>query len=285
MVMFYNKDAFKEVGLDPEKPPVSWKELVDYAQKLTKKDASGNIVRYGVGTALNSGSAQWGFTGFALQNSVDGRNLMSEDGKKVYFNTPENVEALQFWLDLQNRYNVMQKGIVQWTDLPGQFLNGQVAMIYHTTGNLTNINNNASFNFGVCFLPGSKRMAAPTGGGNFYISAGISPERQKASWEFIKFATAPERAAQWSIDTGYVATRQSALDTKVLKDYYAKVPQAKVAYDQIPLAKPELTTYDASRMWRILNDNIQSAVTGEATAAKALQAAQSQAEEALQRYQ
>lgn len=285
MVFFYNKDTFAEVGLDPEKPPASWTQLVEYAQKLTKRDASGNITRYGVGTALNSGSAQWGFTGFALQNSVDGRNLMSEDGKKVYFDTPENVEALQFWLDLQNKYNVMQKGIVQWTDLPGQFLSGQVAMIYHTTGNLTNINNNAKFKFGVAFLPGSKRMGAPTGGGNFYISAGIAKERQEAAWKFIKFATTPERAAQWSVDTGYVATRKSALETQTMKDYYEKVPQARVAFDQIPLAKPELTTYEAARIWRVLNDHIQSAVTGEATAAQALKAAQAEATEVLQRYQ
>jgi sn-glycerol 3-phosphate transport system substrate-binding protein len=285
MVFFYNKDAFAEVGLDPEKPPANWTQVVEYAQKLTKRDAAGNITRYGVGTALNSGSAQWGFTGFALQNSADGRNLMSEDGKKVYFDTPENVEALQFWLDLQNKYNVMQKGIVQWTDLPGQFLNNQVAMIYHTTGNLTNINNNAKFKFGVAFLPGSKRMGAPTGGGNFYISAGIPRERQEAAWKFIKFATAPERAAQWSVDTGYVATRKSALETPIIKDYYAKVPQARVAFDQIPLAKPELTTYEAARIWRVLNDHIQSAVTGEATAAQALKAAQAEATEALQRYQ
>jgi sn-glycerol 3-phosphate transport system substrate-binding protein len=285
MVFFYNKDAFAEVGLDPEKPPASWTQLVEYAQKLTKRDNSGNILRYGVGTALNSGSAQWGFTGFALQNSADGRNLMSEDGKQVYFDTPENVEALQFWLDLQNKYDVMQKGIVQWTDLPGQFLNGQVAMIYHTTGNLTNINNNAKFKFGVAFLPGSKRMGAPTGGGNFYISEGISKERQEAAWKFIKFATTPDRAAQWSVDTGYVATRTSALETSIMKDYYAMVPQARVAFDQIPLAKPELTTYDAARIWRILNDHIQSAVTGEATAAQAMRAAQAEATEALRRYQ
>ncbi|MEA5032265.1 MAG: ABC transporter substrate-binding protein [Sphaerochaeta sp.] len=285
MVMFYNKDAFKEVGLDPNKPPTTWAELVDYATKLTKRDAAGNVERYGVGLALNSGSAQWGFTGFALQNSIGGKNLMSEDGKKAYFDTPENVEALQFWLDLQNKYKVMQGGIVQWTDLPTQFLGGKVAMIYHTTGNLTNISNNAKFAFGTAFLPGNKQLGAPTGGGNFYISAGISPERQKAAWEFIKFATSPERLAQWNIDTGYVAPRASSFDTQLMKDYWARMPQAKVAFEQIPYAKPELTTYEASRMWRILNDNIQSAVTGEATAAQAMRNAQAQADEVLKKYQ
>lgn len=279
MVMFYNKDAFEEVGLDPEAPPTTWDEMVEYAQKLTNEN------RYGVGIALNSGSAQWAFTGFSLQNCTNGVGLMSADGKEVYFNTPENIKALQLWLDLQNKYMCMAPGIVQWTDLPTQFLAGEVAMIYHTTGNLTNIRNNATFDFGVCFLPAGRQYGAPTGGGNFYITNGISEERQKAAWEFIKFCCSTERAAQWSIDTGYVATRESCYETQLLKDYYADFPQALVAYEQLPYAQPELTTYSAAEMWRILNDNIQAAVTGEMTAAEALEAAQQQGDDLLFDYQ
>lgn len=279
MVLFYNKDAFAEVGLDPENPPKNWTELAEYGVKLTNEN------RKGVGIALNSGSAQWGFTGFALQNSTDGKNLMSEDGKKVYFNTPENVEALQFWLDLQNKYEAMAKGIVQWTDLPTQFLAGEVAMIYHTTGNFANIRDNAKFNYGVAFLPGAKRMAAPTGGGNFYITPNLAPEKEAAAWKFIKFMTNPENVANWSIETGYVPTRESAYQTEVLKKYYAEHPEALVAYEQLPYAKPELTTYNAPQIWRILNDHIQSAVTGEATPQEALDRAQAEATEVLSDYQ
>ena len=278
MVLFYNKDAFKEVGLDPEQPPKNWTELVDYAQKLT------NDKRYGVAIALNSGSAQWAFTGFSLQNCTNGVGLMSADGKEIYFNTPENVEALQLWLDLQNKYHCMAPGIVQWTDMPTQFLAGEVAMIYHTTGNLTNIKNNANFDFGVAFLPAGRQWGAPTGGGNFYITNGISEERQQAAWKYIKWMCSTERAAQWSIDTGYVATRESCYETPVLKDYYASFPQALVAYEQLPYAQPELTTYSAAEMWRILNDNIQAAVTGEMTAEEALEAAQEQGDELLDDY-
>lgn len=223
-ILFYNKDAFKEVGLDPEKAPATWDELVEDAKLLTNEN------RYGVGIALNSGSAQW-------------------------------------------------------TDLPTQFLAGEVAMIYHTTGNLANISKNATFDFGTAFLPGNARQAAPTGGGNFYISNGISEDRVQAAWKFIKFATEPERAAQWALDTGYVATRQSCFDLDIMKEYYDKLPQAKIAYEQIPISKPELTTYNAAEIWRVLNDNIQSAVTGDATAEEALSAAQEQATEVLSEYQ
>ena len=279
MVLFYNKDAFEEVGLDPEDPPETWEEVVEYGQKLTNEN------RYGVGLALNSGSAQWAFTGFCLQNSANGENLMTEDGKQVLFDTPENVEALQFWLDLQNKYQIMAPGIVQWTDLPTQFLAGEVAMIYHTTGNMANINDNAEFEFGTAFLPGHKRVAAPTGGGNFYFASGISEERVQAAWKFIKFATETERAAQWSLDTGYVATRESCFETDLIKNYYEELPQAKVAYDQIPYSGPELTTYNAAEIWRVLNDNIQAAVVGDATPQEALTAAQEQATEILAEYQ
>ena len=278
-IMYYNKDLFRAAGLDPEQPPKTWDELVEYAQKLTTDTTKG------VGIALNSGSAQWTFTGFCLQNSKDGKMLMSEDGKKVYFDTPENVEALQFWLDLQNKYKVMAEGIVQWTDLPTQFLAQEVAMIYHTTGNMANINANADFEFGTCFLPGNKQMGAPTGGGNFYIASGISEERQQAAWDFIRFMTDTERAAQWSLDTGYVATRQSCFETDMIKDYYNDVPQAKVAYEQIEISRPELTTYNAAEIWRVLNDNIQSAVVGDCSAEEALKNAQKQAEEVLADYQ
>lgn len=279
MVMYYNKDAFQKVGLDPQAPPKNWVEMVDYAQKLT------NDKRWGVGLALNSGSAQWAFTGFSLQNCTNEVGLMSADGKEIYFNTPENVEALQLWLDLQNKYKVMAPGIVQWTDLPTQFLAGQVAMIYHTTGNLTNIRNNADFDFGVAFLPAGRQYGAPTGGGNFYITNGISEERQQAAWKYIRFMCSTENAAQWSIDTGYVATRESAYETELLKNYYADFPAALVAYEQLPYAQPELTTYSAAEMWRILNDNIQAAVTGEMTAEEALQTAQEQGEELLYDFQ
>jgi sn-glycerol 3-phosphate transport system substrate-binding protein len=284
-IIYYNKDAFREVGLDPESPPKNWTELLEFSKKLVKKDAAGNVIRWGVGLAQQSGSAQWQFTGFCLENSKNGENLMSDDGKQVFFNTPENIEALQFQIDLQQVHEVMPKGVVQWTELPGAFLEGKYGIIYHTTGNLTNISRNATFEFGTGFMPGNKRYGAPTGGGNFYITNGISRERQEAAWKFIRFATSPERLAQWNVDTGYVAPRISSFETSIMKNYYANLPQAMVAKDQLKYAKPELTTYDSARIWRIFNDNYQAAIIGDLTAKEALDKAQMEATKVLERFQ
>ncbi len=224
-VLFYNKDAFKDAGLDPEQPPKNWDELADYAQKLVVKDSAGNVSRWGVEIPNNAGVAQWLFGGFCLQNSVNGENLATNDGKRVLIDTPENVEALQFWIDLAHKYKVMPEGIIDWSATPSDFISGKTAMMYHTTGNLINVKTNAKFDFGVSFLPGKKRYGAPTGGGNFYIFKDISQERQEAAYKFIRFITEPERAAQWSVDTGYVAPRKSSHETETLKNTMLPFPR------------------------------------------------------------
>ncbi|HBD23632.1 MAG TPA: ABC transporter substrate-binding protein, partial [Oceanospirillaceae bacterium] len=47
IVMYYNKDAFRDAGLDPEQPPTTWEEFVSVGQQLVKKDGAGNVERWG----------------------------------------------------------------------------------------------------------------------------------------------------------------------------------------------------------------------------------------------
>lgn len=271
IVLYYNKDMFKEAGLDPEKGPANWEEMQDYAIKL-KKDG-----RYGLEIPV-TGFAYWMMQTFALQN---GENLMTQDGKKVMFDTPENVEGLQYWVDLAAKHKAMPEGVTDWSTVPSDFLEGKTAMMYHTTGNLTNVKKNATFDFGVSFLPAKKQYGSPTGGGNFYIFKDISPEKQQAAWEFVKFMTEPERAAQWSIDTGYVAVRKSAYETERMKKYAGEFPAALVARDQLEYAAAELSTHNNGKVMKILNDNVQAALTGTLSPAEALKKAQTEADQAL----
>lgn len=272
IALYYNKDAFKESGLDPEKPPKDWGELTKYAKKLTKPGA-----QWGV-EIPTSGFPYWMFQAFALQN---GKNVMNDDGTEVYFDTKENVEAVQFWVDLAKKHKVMPEGVVDWATAPSDFIEGKTAMLYHTTGNLTNIKENATFDFGVAFMPGNKQFGSPTGGGNFYMFKGMSEEKQAAAWKFIRWATEPVRAAQWSIDTGYVATRKSAYETDIMKKYIASFPQAIVARDQLKHASAELSTHNNGKIYKVIDDHLQGAVTGEETPKEALKKAQQKAEEIL----
>lgn len=109
----------------------------------------------------------------------------------------------------------------------------------------------------------------------------MSEEKQAAAWKFIRWATEPVRAAQWSIDTGYVATRKSAYETDIMKKYIASFPQAIVARDQLKHASAELSTHNNGKIYKVIDDHLQGAVTGEETPKEALKKAQQKAEEIL----
>ena len=280
IVLYWNKDAFKEAGLDPNKAPANWKEQVEFAQKLTKRDATGKVTQWGI-QIPSSGFPYWLFQALAIQA---GTNLMNAAGTETYYDKPEVIEGLTYWVDLVKKYKVHPEGIVEWGTTPKDFFEKKVAMMWTTTGNLTNVKNNAKFDFGVAMLPAGKQRGSPTGGGNFYIFAKSTPAQRDAALKFIKWVTTPQRAAQWGIDTGYVAVRGDAWDTPVMKQYVAGFPAAAVARDQLPYAKAELSTHDNQRVTKALNDGLQAALTGTKTPEQAMKDAQREAERLLRTF-
>jgi sn-glycerol 3-phosphate transport system substrate-binding protein len=277
IVMYYNKALFKEAGLDPEKPPVNWAETVAAARKLTKTDASGNVTQWGL-KIPSTGFAYWIFQGMTTPNDT---LLMNSTGTQTYFDKPGAIEALQWWVDLSAKHKVSPSGVVEWGTTPKDFLEQKAAMVWTTTGNLTNIRTNASFPFGVAMLPAAKHPGSPTGGGNFYVFSKTTPQQQQAAMKFVKWATEPARAAQWSIATGYVAVRPDAWETPEMKKYVQEVPAAAVARDQLKYSTAELSTHDNQRVTKALNDNLQAALSGTKTPEAALKDAQREADRIL----
>ncbi len=277
IVMYWNKSLFKAAGLNPDKAPASWAEMVDYAHKLTRTDAGGNVTQWGI-KIPSTGFPYWMFQALATQNDT---LLMNTAGTQTYFDKPGAVEALRYWVDLGAREKVAPRGVVEWGTTPKDFLEQKAAMIWTTTGNLTNIRTNATFPFGVAMLPAHKHRGSPTGGGNFYVFNKSTPEQQQAAMQFIRWTTQPQRAAQWSIATGYVATRGDAWDTPEMKKYVQEVPAAAVARDQLQYGVAELSTHDNQRVTKALNDGLQAALTGTKTPEAALKDAQREADRIL----
>jgi len=280
IVLYWNKEAFKEAGLDPEKGPANWDQMVEFAKKLTKTDASGNVTQWGV-KIPSSGFPYWLFQGLTTPNDAI---LMNEAGTETYFDKPGVIEALQYWVDLSAKHKVMPGGVIEWGTTPKDFFEKKAAMIWTTTGNLTNVKNNAKFDFGVAMLPEKKRRGSPTGGGNFYVFKKATPEQRAAARKFAQWMTAPERAAQWGIETGYVAVRGDAWATPRMQDYVKGFPVASVARDQLQYSVAELSTHDNQRVTKALNDGIQAALTGAKEPAQAMKDAQAEATRILRSY-
>ncbi len=280
IVMYYNKDAFREASLDPEKPPATWEELVSMGKKLVKKDGD-KVDRWAI-MIPSTGYPYWMFGALAMQND---QLLMNGEGNRTFFNAENTVQALQYWQDLGAKHGIMPKGTIEWGTLRKNFLEGRTAMMWHSTGNLTAVKKNAKFDFGVAMLPAEKRRGTPTGGGNFYIFKQTTPEERKAAMKLIRFLTEPARAAEWSIKTGYIGTSPAAYETPALQKYVAEFPPAAVARDQLKYATPELSTYQAGRVRKALDDAIQATLTGKTAAPDSLGSAQNQSDRLLKRYQ
>ena len=279
VVMYYNKEAFKEAGLDPNKAPQNWAELKEAAKKLTKKDANGNVTQYGI-QIPSTGFAYWMLQTFTTPNDV---LLANEAGTQVTFDNPKVIEALDFWVNLAKE-GVHPKGVVEWGTTPKDFMEKKAAIIVTTTGNLTNLKNNAKFDFGVGQIAGHIRKGSPTGGGNFYIFKSAPKEQQEAAFKFAQWVTQPERAAQWSMETGYVAVSPAAYETNTLKKYGEALPQALVARDQLPVSVAEFSTHENQRVTKVLNDAVQAALNGTKTSARAMKDAQREADRILRAY-
>ncbi|WP_417794540.1 ABC transporter substrate-binding protein [Terasakiella pusilla] len=274
IVMYYNKDLFRKAGLDPEKAPQNWDELVSMGKKLTKDGQWGAMIP-------STGYPYWMFGALTKQN---GEVLMNQAGNETYFDKDAVVEALDYWKSLGSEHKIMPTGTIEWGTLRQNFLEQKTAMMWHSTGNLTAVKKNATFDFGVAMLPKNKEFGSPTGGGNFYLFKKSTPEERQAALKLVKFMTSPEQAAKWSISTGYMGVSPASYETPELKAYVQEFPPAAVARDQLEHATAELSTHQAGRVRKLLDDAIQATLSGQSSAKDALSSAQKQAERILKRY-
>jgi sn-glycerol 3-phosphate transport system substrate-binding protein len=278
IVLYWNKEAFAAAGLDPESAPKDWAAHTAFAERLTRRNGA-ETAQWGVQIPA-TGFAYWLFQALATQA---GATLANPEGNLTDFASAGCQDALRYWLDMSARH-VHPPGVVDWATTPRDLLERKVAMIWTTTGNLSNIRANAQFPFGVGMLPAGQRRGSPTGGGNFYLFRSAQPEQRQAALRFLRWISSPERAAQWGIDTGYVATRPEAWDTPAMRDYVAGFPAAAVARDQLDFAVAELSTHDNQRVTQALNDGVQAALTGRKAPDAALEEAQATATRLLRPY-
>ena len=134
IVMYYNKDAFRAAGLDPESPPATWDEFVAAGKKLTKK--SGDSVDQWGAMIPSTGYPYWMFGALAMQN---GQTLMNGDGNMTHFDKPATIEALEFWKSLGSDHGIMPEGTIEWGTLRQNFLEEKTAIMWHSTGNLLSL--------------------------------------------------------------------------------------------------------------------------------------------------
>ena len=239
-VMLYNKDAFKAAGLDPEKAPETFSEVIDAAAKLKTDDMKGfSMLTYG-----------WFFEELVATQGglyVDEENGRAGDATKATFNGPEGLNVFRF-LDTMNKAGTFGNFGTNWDDIRAAFQSGKVAMYMDSSAGIKGIIDNAPFEVGAAYIPYAdevKRNGVVIGGASLWMSKGIAEAEQEAAWEFMKYLTTPEVQAKWHLETGYFAINPSAYDEQIVKDAWEVTPQLKVTVDQLQSTEPSIATQGA----------------------------------------
>ena len=255
-VMYYNKDAFKAAGLDPEKPPQTWDTMVAAAQKLTKRDG-GRVTQWGLELPLEA--FNWFYYALVYSNSGE---CLSPDGTKVLWDQPKALGALRFWYDLVNKYKVTP-AYTPWNDGPQEFAAGRVAMVWHSTGSQAFMRQTVKFNWGLGRIPKHTQFGPPSGGGNMMLYS-TDPAQRKAAWTFMAWLSDAQQAARWSIASGYLATNIASWELPDMKALIKQHPEVLVTKEQLPDAKmePASATYAPAR--DILNGLIKEVLANKA---------------------
>jgi sn-glycerol 3-phosphate transport system substrate-binding protein len=255
-VMYYNKEAFAAAGLDPEKPPETWDTLVAVAQKLTQRQGD-RTTRWGVELPLEA--FNWFY--YALTYSNGGQTL-SADGTKVLWDQQKNLQALQFWYDLVNKYKVTP-AYTPWNDGPPEFVAGRAAIVWHSTGSQSFMRQNVKFRWGLGRIPKNTQFGPPSGGGNMLMYSS-DPARQKAAWTFMTWMSDVQQAARWSIASGYLATNIASWDLPEMQALLKEHPEVAVTKAQLADAKAEPASAKYAPARDILNGLIKDVLARKA---------------------
>jgi len=274
-VLYYNKNAFKEVGLDPEKPPTTWDELQQYAEKLDKKNGD-TIDRMGFSPLLGNGvPGIWGWT--------NGFQPIADDGT-FQLNAPEHVETLEWaktWIDRYGGWQNHQNFKANFGAAPNDpFMSGRLAMIVETNGYASQLNafrpqvpkadgsGNEELQWGVAAVPYKAEQATASGG--FALSIPKGSPNGEAAWEFIKCATGPEAQASWARDTYSMPARVNAASDPTL----TADPNWQLFVDQMEVTKTNPFVPDYPNWDQELGNRYEKIWTGETPVKQALDEAQ-----------
>jgi sn-glycerol 3-phosphate transport system substrate-binding protein len=286
-VLFYNKDAFKAAGLDPEKPPVTWAEM---ATAMAKLKANGSTCPFTTSwfswTQLESFSA-WHNTEFATKG-----NGMQGIDTRLTFNSPLHVRHIENLAQMSKDGLFVYKG--RASAATANFVSGECAMITGSSAGYADVKRNSKFGFGISTLPyyGDVKGAPQNtviGGASLWVMAGKKAEEYKGVAQFFAFLSRADEAAKSHQRTGYLPLTLAAYELTEKSGFYKANPGTDVSVTQM-IKK----TTDNSRGIRLGNfvqiraindEELELVWSGKKTAKEALDAAVKRGNEQLERFE
>jgi len=286
-VFHYNRDAFKAAGLDPDKPPKTWPEVVLAAARLK---AAGHkcpfTTSWGSWTQLESFSA-WHNVEFATK-----RNGFNGLDTRLAFNTPLHVRHIENLANMSKQGLFVYKGRGNAAD--ATFVSGECAMITGSSALYGNVKRNSKFTGGISTLPYYPDVqGAPQntviGGASLWVLAGKKPPEYKGVAAFFSYLSTADVASKSHMRTGYLPVTIPSYELTEKSGFYKENPGTDVSVTQM-IRK----TTDKSRGIRlgnfvqirtIIDEEMEQIWSGKKTAQEGLDAAVKRGNEQLERFE
>lgn len=240
LLLYYNIDAFKEAGLDPENPPKTLDEIAEACAKLTVKDGD-KVTRYGFNSQLDRYQMV---------------NLIGNQGEGTYFGDNESgrtglITKITCEKEMLNVFTAWEKiaatGGFKYTydNQNEEFATGKNAMTMMSSariGSVTNLTKDSGVNWAVTNLPdidsSTDKGGACIGGGSLALFDKGDEAKKMAAWEFIQYAASPQTQSVWSQATGYLPINLKTKDLPEYKAFIQGSEAVQIALKQFESAKP-----------------------------------------------
>lgn len=259
LALFYNKDLFRKAGLDPNKPPKTWEELVSVAKTIkakTGKDGMELFTQGGEGTSWQWQVYLWGAGG----------DVLNKTNTAAAFNSAAGAKALQYWVDLVKTHKVAT--VAPW----GLFGRGDAAMVMDGSWMTQFFPEQIDFELGAAPFPFPKGMKGATnmGGEQMFIFKGDAATQQ-AAWDFMNWFSSTNTQIQWDRMTGFMPVKKSVASAPAYNNWVKNTRPLLLPFvNSMAFAHPRPPIPQYSQVSDRLAKAVQEALTTNAKPADAL---------------
>jgi len=230
-VMYYNKDAFRKAGLNPDAPPKTWPEFFDMARKLKAAGYEAGFTTNWISWIQLENFSAWHNLPFGTKaNGFNGTDT------ELVFNGPLQVKHFETMAQLA------KEGVFKYGGRENKanalFTSGSVPLHFESIGGYGGMKATCKFDFGVAMLPYyPDQKGAPQntiiGGASLWVMNQKDRNAYKAAAKFFTFLSSPEIQAFWHQQTGYLPITKAAYELTKSQGYYKANPGPEVAIQQL----------------------------------------------------
>ncbi|MBU0465074.1 MAG: sn-glycerol-3-phosphate ABC transporter substrate-binding protein UgpB [Proteobacteria bacterium] len=286
-ILYYNVDAFKKAGLDPDKPPKTWPEVADYSKKLVEAGYSGFSTAWISWIQLENFSAWHNVPIGTKENGFAGLDT------EFIFNSPLHVKHIQQLADWQKEKIFVYGGRRNLGN--AKFSSGEVAMYTESSAGYAGFKKTCEFEFRTSMLPYWPDVpGAPQntiiGGASLWVMAGHSPEAYTGVATFFTYLSSPAVQADWHQFTGYLPITTDAYYLTKGQGVYEKIPGMETALKQMTLNKPTSNSKGVRfgnfvQMRDVVYSELEAIFVGEKTAQQGLDNAVKEGNKLLRKFE